>query len=121
MKPLFVLFAMLLCGCESAVIPPPVTAPVIVSKDTRYLEICQSSLGYMQDKIAQEKRQEKHIVQTPQLVMPDMVYFCTVFDVKDQLKCLKWEKSYKAMICIGKDCKTWTQGNPSEPFGNLRD
>lgn len=44
-----------------------------------------------------------------QTVMPTMVYFCTKFDVSDQLKCLNWEKSYKALICRGETCKVWTQ------------
>jgi hypothetical protein len=119
MKHLFI-FCLMLCGCEATIIHKPDT----FSRMVTVTPVANNTvLPVFEDKGKPDclPTVEYKTVNKTQLVTPDMVYFCTTYDVKDQLKCIKWEKSYKALICLGKDCKTWTQGEATEPFGNVRD
>lgn len=121
MKHMHVAVFLLSCGCGDAYIPHH--TPEALSKVTTVVPNTVLPVFDEKEKpdcIPTVEYKTVTKVQT-QLVTPDMVYFCTTYDVKDQLKCLKWEKSYKAMICLGKDCKTWTQGEATEAFGNVRD
>ena len=119
MKPLYILYASLLCGCETGHIP--YRTPDTVSKTMTIGPNTVLPVFDEKEKPDCVPTVEYKLVPQRQLMTPDMVYFCTTYDVKDQLKCLKCEKSYKAMICMGTDCKTWTQGDKPEPFGNTRD
>lgn len=121
MKHLYIVCALFLCGCEDTHVPSH--TPDSFSRTMSVTPISSNTVLPVFDDKKPDclPTVEYKLVPQTQLVTPDMVYFCTTYDVKDQLKCLKWEKAYKAMICIGKDCKTWTQGEASEPFGNVRD
>jgi len=117
MKLIACLFPILLCSCaEPNIVHWPATAETVRATTPISTQVVVTAKPSHMEKYTQVSNDKLDCFPTVlppvievETVMPEMVYFCTKFDVNNALRCLNWEKAYKALICRGELCKTWTQ------------